>query len=164
MGEETSRIFKTKTGTCQVTREKLVLTRSGLTGNAARGLFGNSITRALVLYGTVGFAALVYAVIMILSENYGQAVLFGLIGVYFAYNVFASFKNSATPEIERSEVKNIVIHSPRPPLTRAYFVVHFVRDGKSKKRLIVLPGSMSDGNIEYENALSILQNEGWTNG
>lgn len=164
MDKETCRVFKTKTGTCEVTRERLVLTRSGLTGNAARGLIGNSKIRVLVLYGIVGISALVYAVIMILSENYGQAALFGLIGVYLGYNVFASLNNSATPEIERSEVENIVIHPPRPPLTRAYFVVHFLRDGKSKKRLILLPGSMSGGSNEYENALTILRDAGWTNG
>jgi hypothetical protein len=48
--------FRTKTGTCTITADQIILLRAGGRGRLAQFLFGSSITRAIVLYGFLGFS------------------------------------------------------------------------------------------------------------
>src|SRR5687768_7074196 len=45
-----SRSFRTKTGMCTITDDRIVLTRDGARGAAAGAVVGSSITRTLIIY------------------------------------------------------------------------------------------------------------------
>ena len=79
------------------------------------------------------------------------------------WDVVSSRNNSATPVIERSNILSVSAHSPRPPLTRGYFKVQFTDNGKERRRLIMLPGILSNGKQEYVHALEIMKQSGLLN-
>ena len=161
MNEATEYRFRTKTGNCVVTPEKLEITREDMVGGASEAVFGTSIIRALFVYGLLGFIVLLIGVIFLFKGSYFSGILLSVIGLIFFLNVFRSLNNSATNIIERSEVRLIKFHSPHPPFTRGYLEILFVRDGKTRKRLLFLPGSLSEGNKEYKKALTVMQESGW---
>lgn len=75
--------------------------------------------------------------------------------------IFKSINNSATPVIFRNTIKDILFKKASG-ITRAYFIVNFVNDkGKLKKRLIMLPGSLSGGENETDKALTMMREEGF---
>ena len=87
-------------------------------------------------------------------------LLFGLIGIYLVYGIISSTNNSATPIIDRSKIKNIKFKAAIVGLTRSRFEVFFeTENGKIKKRLIMLPGSLTGGKSETEKALIIMREE-----
>jgi hypothetical protein len=153
--------FRTKTGICVVSPERLVLTREGTTGKVGKFLFGKSVRRGLVIYGVIGTIALIFGIWQIIENNYASGVFLLLIGIYLYWNVIASWNNSSLNQIERSTVESIDIQPPKPPVTRGYFTINFRYNGKKQKRLIMLPGSVSGGNEEYKKALSIMKEMGW---
>jgi len=86
-----------------------------------------------------------------------QPIVFGLIGLYFVYGIINSVNNSATPIIDRSKIKSVTLKKAIVGLTRSRFEVFFEDEsGKIKKRLIMLPGSLFDGQKETEKALQIM--------
>jgi hypothetical protein len=161
MNNEAEYTFRTKTGTCMISPERLVLTRDGTTGKVAQFLYGRSIHRGLIIYGIIGTAVLIFGIWQIIEENYISGVFFLLIGIYLFWNVIASWNNSGLNQIERSTVQSIDIQPPKPPLTRGYFTINFTHNGKKRKRLVMLPGSLSGGEEEYKKALSAMKETGW---
>lgn len=81
-----------------------------------------------------------------LKEKLFTSILFTTIGLYLIYGIITSLNNSAIPIIERNKIKKIKFKKAIFGLTRSRFEVFFENeDGKIKKRLIMLPGSMTDG-------------------
>ena len=158
---ETEQKFKTKTGFCHILEDKIVLTRDGIVGNIAEITAGNNITRILFIYGIV-------AILLIYSgyDNFKEKdwLFFGvyiLAGIYLIYNLFKSINLSATPIIERNKIKNVEFKPAKKFFTRSYFKVDFeLNNGKIKRRLIMLPGSLNDGTNETEKALGIMKSAG----
>lgn len=161
MNSEDEYTFRTKTGICAVSPEKLILTREVTTGKVARILFGKSIRLGLIVYGFIGAIALVFGIWQIIGRHYLGGVFLLLVGIYLYWNVIASWNNSSLNQIERSAVESIDIKPPKPPVTRGYFTINFRHNGKMRKRLIMLPGSMSGGDEEYKKALSVMKETGW---
>lgn len=151
--------FRTKTGLCTITPEQIVLTRTGLRGATAAAVYGSSIGRSLVLYSVVGGGALLWGFWLLARGSLSGAFLV-LIGLFLLWNVFASRSNSAAAAIARAAIQTVEAHPPRPPLTRGYFTVHFLEDGKARQRLIMLPGSMSNGQEEYKQAVAAMHAAG----
>jgi hypothetical protein len=81
-------------------------------------------------------------------------------GTLFVRNVVASRNNSAAAMIKRSAIQTVTAHPPRPPLTRGYFAVFFEEEGRLRKRLIMLPGSMHGGREQYRRAEAIMDAAG----
>lgn len=156
--------FRTKTGTCIITAERIVLERQGIRGTAAKGIYGNTINRALIIYGVLGMFALVAGSWLLANKSYVSGGALCLVSVCCLWNVFVSRNNSATAVIERSTIQSVEAHAPRPPLTRGYFLVRFLEKGEERRRLIMLPGSMSHGNEEYHRALSAMREAGLMDG
>lgn len=155
------RIFRTKTGYCHILPDKIVLTRNGVIGEMSNAVVGNSIISPLIIY-SLFLIYLVYKVITLYNIGETTRAMFHLaIAALILFVLFKSVSNSATPVIYRNKIKN-VIFKKATPLTRAYFIVVF-ENGKSKikKRLIMLPGSMSGGNEATEEALTIMKEEGF---
>lgn len=116
--------------------------------------------RVLIVY--LGLAA-GFAFSGVRSIFDGQVVMGGLLclfSLYLVQGVFRSRGLSAASEVLRASVQHVDVHRPRPPLTRGYFVVHFVENGEPRKRLIMLPGSLAGGRSEFEKAIRVLKTAG----
>ena len=154
---DTENIFKTKTGYCHILQDKIVLTRNGVAGNVANITIGNSIARPLTIYAGISTGLILAALSSIKEGQYVPAILFLGIGIFLLLKVLKSLNYSAAPVIERKQIKNIVFKNAISGATRSYFVVHFENNrGKIKQRLILLPGSLTNGKIETEKALQIM--------
>ena len=161
MSEE--KIFRTKTGFCHILPDKIVLTREGIAGSAVNAVPGKtkSIGRTLIIYGllTIYFA---YKAFTMFSK--GETVWAGLYFLVVVFNIYAiatSINNSTASVIERSKIKSVTFKNAQPGITRSYFEIYFEdENGKIKKRLIMLPGSLSNGNNETQKAMQIMQEEG----
>jgi hypothetical protein len=158
MGE---RIFRTKTGTCTVGPQQIVLTRQGFGGSLARLLYGQSILRLRILYGVSGTAALALGVWAFASDDYVTGVLLSAMALVCLWSLIASRGGSAATTIERSAITSVDVHEPHPPLTRGYFVVHFLEKGKECQRAIMLPGSMGGGGEEFKKAVLVMREAGF---
>lgn len=157
---ENKNTFKTKTGFCHVLPDKIILTRDGIIGNVTKVTVGNSIRRILLIYGGLSLYLLYSAYKQSQKGQLPMSILFGIVGLFLIYGIFTSLNNSATPIIERNKIKGIKLIKAKFGITRSRFEVLFEDDnGKIKKRLIMLPGSMTDGQNETENAIRIMMEE-----
>jgi hypothetical protein len=153
--------FRTKSGYCHILPDKIVLTRDGVIGKLTELTAENDIRRLLFRYMILAAVLLFFA-----WDNYTKGMVWGtLVPALFAlgliYAIINSFNNSATPVIERSKIRKVRFIGPIPYITRAGFAVKFEdSEGKIKKRLILLPGSLSGGKAETEKALHIMKAEG----
>jgi hypothetical protein len=157
---ETEKVFKTKTGYCHILPDKIVFTRDGIIGNLASTVSGNHIYQSIIIYlAAVGF--LTYLLINNYTEkNYVIVGLdAGLIAVLLYYIVRA-FGYSVAPVIERSSIQHIVYKKAVPMLTRSSFEIHFTNEkGRTKKRLVFLPGSLTNSESIANEALTIMRSE-----
>ncbi len=153
--------FKTKTGFCHILPDKIVLSRDGIIGNVANVTVGKSITRILILYGVITIGFLYVAIEGFRNGKMLEPILFVLLGTYLVYGIFTSINNSATPIINRQKIKEIRFKKAFKGLSRSRFEVLFEDEkGKIKKRLIMLPRSITGGDRETKKALKIMKDEG----
>jgi hypothetical protein len=161
---EQERTFKTKTGFCHISDDKIVLTRDGIIGNVSKLTVGNSIQRTLAISGILSFVLFYSAYEGYRQGNSFEPVFYILIGVVLIINILTSINNSATPIIERTKIRSVHFKKAIWGLTRSRFEVLFEdENGKLKKRLIMLPGSLTGGDEETEQALKIMAEEGLIN-
>lgn len=152
--------FKTKTGFCHVLPDKIILTRDGIIGNVAKVAIGNNISRILLIYGGLSLFLLYSAVNCFQTGQTSMSILYAIISLFLIYGTCTSLNNSATPLIERNKIREIKLKKAIFGLTRSRFEVLFEDDnGKIKKRLIMLPGSMTGGQNETEKAIRIMKEE-----
>ncbi|WP_460693232.1 hypothetical protein [Mucilaginibacter puniceus] len=152
--------FKTKTGYCHILPDKIVLTRDGIIGNVSKVTVGDNVSRILIIYSlfTVGILYLAYDAYV--NGETVEPFLLGLVAVYLVYGVVTSINNSATPIIDRQKIKSVKFRKGIPGLTRSRFEILFEDDYKKvKKRLIFLPGSLSNGQSETKKAIEVMTNE-----
>lgn len=154
------KIFKTKTGYCHIQQDKIVLTRDGVVGNLSKVVVGNNITKILMIYGGISLLLFYLALNKLKEGQHLLSLILALIGVFITYGIITSLNNSATRIIEREAIKDVKLKKGILGLTRSRFEVLFEnRDGKIKKRLIMLPGSLTDGMSETEKAIKIMKEE-----
>lgn len=154
------KIFKTKTGFCHILPDKIVLTRDGIIGNVAKVTVGNNISRILIIYALVSIVLFYLAFYSYKNGEKIKLLLFGLLGVYLIYGITNSINNAATNIIDREKIKEVKFKKGITGLTRSRFEVFFEDDnGKTRKRLIMLPDSLTDGQNETEKALQIMTDE-----
>ncbi|KAF2336398.1 phosphoribosylaminoimidazolesuccinocarboxamide synthase [Flavobacterium daemonense] len=157
---ENEKTFKTKTGFCHVLSDKIVLTRDGIIGNISKAVVGNGIAKILIIYSGIVIFMLYQAFTSFQNKENGSALLFGALSIFLVYSISKSINNSATPIIERNKIKDAKFINGKTGLTRSRFEIMFEDEsGKLKKRLIMLPGSLSDGSNETEKALAIMKSE-----
>ncbi len=157
---ENEKIFKTKTGFCHILPDKIVLTRDGIVGNVAKVTIGNNILRILIIYSILSLGLFYFAYNNYKNDKTVQSILFGVLGIYLVYGIVSSLNNSASPIIDRQKIKSVKFKKAIVGLTRSRFEVLFEdNQGKIKKRLIMLPGSLTDGQNETEKALKIMTEE-----
>lgn len=157
---EEEKTFRTKTGFCHILPDKIVLTRDGIIGNVASVAVGDNITRILVINGFIALILFYSASNSFYRGERLTSVLYGMISLFFIYGLLTSLNNSATPVIHRHKIKEIKLIKAIFGLTRSRFEVLFEDDnGSIKKRLIMLPGSMSGGQKATEKAVKIMTEE-----
>lgn len=161
MIEEKEKTFKTKTGFCHILPDKIVLTRDGIIGDLSKVVVGNNIKQSLIIYGVIAVGLFYFAYEKYQEEKMVISIIFALLGLGVIYSIFKSRNYSATPIIERSNIKSCRLKKGIKGFTRARFEVLFEdQNNKTKKRLIILQGSMSDAQNETEKAISIMKEEG----
>ena len=152
--------FKTKTGFCHIRPDKIVLTRDRIVGNVAKVTVGNTISRILIIYGVIAIGLLYFGFKEYQNGQTLEPIFFGLIALYLIYGIVDSLNNSATPIIERQKIRNVTLKKAIKGLTRSRFEVMLEdENGKLKKRLIMLSGSMSNGQNETKKAIKIMKEE-----
>ncbi|MCD7900317.1 MAG: hypothetical protein LUH22_10730 [Bacteroides sp.] len=157
---ENGKTFKTKTGFCHVLPDKIILTREGIVGNVAKKSLGNHISWILIAYGIAAFGFLYFAFRSYQNEEIVRTIIFGAISLYLILAIKDSIKNSATLIIDRDKIGEVEFRKSVPGVMRSHFVVLFENEyGKIKKRLILLPGSLNNGQEETEKALKIMTEE-----
>lgn len=153
--------FKTKTGYCHILPDKIVLSRDGVIGNIANVTVGKGIARILIIYGLLSIFLIYSAIEKYKVGAIGLAILFGLVAAYLIYGILTSINNSSTPLINRGSIHKTLFKKGIKGLTRARFEVYFrVSPEKIKKRLIMLPGSLTGGDTETDIAIKIMKEEG----
>lgn len=157
---ESEKKFITKTGFCHILPDKIILTRDGIIGNVAEITVGNKISRILIIY--TGFAIfLLYFAFTDYQENKIFSTLsYVFFAGYLLFKVKQSMNYSATSTIERNKIKDVKFIDAKYGATRSRFEVIFEdENGKIKTRLILLPGSLNDGENETKKALEIMKTE-----
>jgi hypothetical protein len=138
---DTENTFRTKTGYCHITEDKIILTRDGIIGNLSKVTMGNNIARPLIIYGIISLGLFFLA---FKSFSKGQKISANIslvLGLLLVVNIIKSFNNSATPVIDRDKIRDIEFKNAITGATRSYFIVHFENDkGAVKQRLILLQG------------------------
>ena len=126
----------------------------------AKVTVGNKINRILIIYG-IGTIALLYSSFLNYQKGSKEkSVLLAFLAGFLLFGIIRSLNHSATSVIERKGIEEIVFKKAAPGLTRAHFIVFFKNDqGKTKKRLIILPGAFSSGDDEAKKALKLLLEE-----
>ncbi len=162
---ENEKVFRTKTGYCHVLPDKILLTRSGAAGSAAKLMVGDHIGRILIIYSGLAVFAVYSCWSSIQRNELVFAIFYGGLAIALAYHVVRSWSNSAAPEVDRSAIQHVRFKPAAPGLTRAFFEVHFSdARGRARKRLILLPGSLTGGPDETERALRVMREEGLISG
>ena len=155
----TEKTFRTKTGFCHVTADKIILTRDGVIGNISTVTVGNNISRILIIYGLLSIGLIYFAYDSYVKGETAMTLFFGLIGLYLIYGIVKSRNNSATPIIERKDIKNVIYNAGTSGLTRPRFEIEFNDNGQIKKRLIMLPRTLGGGQSEGDKAVQIMKDE-----
>ena len=152
--------FRTKTGYCHILPDMIVLSREGVIGDIAKVTVGMSISRILIIYGLMSLGLIYFAIDDLNKKDNFTAIFLLLLASYMIYGIFTSLNNSATPIIQRQSIQRIKLIKGIPGLTRSRFEVFFTdMNGKTKKRLIMLPGSLTGGKSETDIAYRIMIDE-----
>ena len=152
--------FRTKTGYCHILPDKIVLTKDENPGNLAEVAVGNTIIRILIIYGIISAGLIFLAVNSYNKQEIFSAIFFGGIALFLIYVILKSLNNSTTPVINRQSVQKIKFIKGITGLTRTRFEVYFTdNNGKTKKRMILLPGSLTGGQTETDIAYNIMTEE-----
>ena len=153
-------IFRTKTGYCHILADRILLTRDGIAGNIAKLTVGNKITRILIIYGLISIFLFYFAFEYFKEEKFASMVFNIILGLFLIYNIKKSLNYSAASIIARDRIKEVKFMNAKFGATRSAFEIVFEdNNGKLKKRLILLPGSLNNGSAETEKALAIMKSE-----
>jgi hypothetical protein len=157
---DTEKTFRTKLGFCHILPDRIVFSTDGNIETVNDTPDGNLLIKLLTIYGIM---AAIFTYFAYDNYNDGQIIfsaLFALAAFYLLYGIAASTNNSAVSVIHRSKIRKVLFKKAIPFITRSRFEVLFENnEGKIKKRLIMLPGSLTGGKNETEKALLIMREE-----
>ena len=154
------KVFRTKTGYCHVMHDKILLTRDGTIGNLAKVTMANNIARPLIIYEIISLGLFVFAFKGFLEGQSPTASIFLILGILLVFGIIKSLNNSASPIIDRKDITGVKFKKAIPGATRSYFIIYFKNEkGQAKRRLIMLPGSLSGGQNVTTKAVEIMTSE-----
>lgn len=157
---ETEKKFRTKTGFCHILPDRILLTRNGVIEDIAESSSGNNISLILAFYVLISIGLIYVSFDSFKKQDLTMAILFALFAVYLIQLIVKSLNNSATPVIYRNTIKKVRVKKGISGISRARFEVFFINEtGKIKKRLIMLPGTLTGGNTETDIAFNLMMEE-----
>jgi hypothetical protein len=156
----TERTFPTKTGSCTITDDAIVLSRSGARGAAADVVVGRTVGPLLLRYAGVGLLLLLLAVNALRNTSTLLGLVYLAMSAFFLVGVARSWNNSAAPVIPRAAIRSITAHPPRPLLTRGYFSVRFAEGDRDRRRLIMLPSRVRDARAQFDEVVRLMNESG----
>ncbi len=157
--EKTRNVFRTKTGLCYVLPDKIVLLKAEAEA-LPNNTMGRNIKSLLMGYSIVAGGIFYMAYRSWSKGAWPIAVFFILFGIWVTIGIVRSLNHSATPMIDRQKIKQVRFAKGVLGITRSHFVVYFEENGQTKKRIIILPGSLDGGAKTAKKALAIMHNEG----
>jgi hypothetical protein len=156
--------FRTKTGYCHILPDKIVFSRTGEIGNLADIVVKEHTSRILIMYGVIAVGLLFSAYTNYVTGNMPLTIVFGGIGLMLVNGIVRSINFSGTPLINRSDIQNVLFKKGIWGISRARFEVIF-KDSKGnlRKRLILLPGTISVDEETITKATKIMVDTGVMN-
>ena len=155
-----TKTFRTKTGYCHILEDKIVLTKDAEPGDISSLSIKNTILSVLIFYGILAIGLIAVIIKAILTKEYGIAIFFSVIPILLIYSIIASLNNSTTPIIERKSIQKVFFKKGTFGISRTRFEVYFLDEkGKTKCRLIMLPGSLTGGLSETDLAYNLFTEE-----
>ena len=70
------------------------------------------------------------------------------------------FPDDSPSVFDRESITRVEAHPPVTGATRGYFWIHYRRNERDRKRIVILPGIFGGGGREYEKARLLLESEG----
>jgi hypothetical protein len=155
--EPTPLTFETKKGFCHVFDDRIVLTNDGDCNRVDPNPRQQERSMFVYLYAFMALYLLFQAVENLQMARYFGGVTRILIVVALIAVVVKSINTTGVPLILRKDIVSVVFSPARQNMTRAYFTVLYKNNnGAVKRRLIMLPGSLSGGADATEKALAIM--------
>lgn len=163
--ENQPQTFKTKLGFCHVFPDRIVLSKDGDYVKAEQNPNPDKRSKFIYYYFFLSVYLIFQSVTGYLDKQYFNAVASGFIAILLLTLVIKNFNNSGISVIKRSSIKNLKFNQEKKRLTRSYFVIQYTAtNGKTRKRLIMLPGSLSNGTEATKKAVEIMKDEGYLMG
>jgi hypothetical protein len=157
---ENEKVFRTKTGFCHVLDDKIVLTKDIHVDSVAE-VPRNAVAMSLAIYGVLAIGLFYLAFVGFQKGSILSPAMLTLIGLFLVYGILTSTNNSVEPILEREKIKSVKLRKAITGLTRSRFEIMFEdNNGRTKKRLIMLPGSLTGGDAATERAVKIMTEEG----
>jgi len=157
---ENNTIFRTKTGYCHVMLDKILLSANSNPLTVFQAPASVNVMKRLVMYGLLSLCLIYQCYVSFRNNDNFFAFLFGGFGLFLFYGIITSINNSSAPVIERKDIEKVQFTKAIPWLRRSYFSIFFNENGKIKKRIIMMPGSLTGGAEETIKALEIMKREG----
>lgn len=152
--------FRTKTGYCHIQPDKIVLSANSNPLTVFKEPSSRSVFQRLMMYVLLSLCLLIQAYTSFVNDEIALGVFLGTGGIFFLYTILVGINNSVTPVIERSAIEKVKFTKAIPWIRRSYFTIFFNENGKIKKRLLIMPGSLTGGVDETKKALEIMTREG----
>lgn len=129
-----------------VSDQGITLTQTGWRGRLAHTLYGESIARAYALYGLWTLAMLAWGVRGLLQ---GDLLSAGFVvgAALLARTMWTGRDLVGALHLPGARIRGVVAHPPSG-LKRGHFEVLLDWDGKPKRRLVMMPSTLSPGDFE----------------
>ena len=155
-----SRVFKTRTGYCHITKDKIILSRNEIINSPDEIV---SRDNNIVI---LSFYAILAAIMIYLSFRGYQMAEYYISGCFFVLafflliHIYASRNNSMTNVIQRSKITDIQFRKAISPRKPGYFIIFFEdTDGSIKRRFIELPTPTDKDESGAQRAIDIMTEE-----
>lgn len=156
-------VFRTKLGYCHVFPDKIILNNSLDQKIKSASSEKNTIGWKLMFYALLTVYILYKSAQLYIGGELFRFSLHAAAGLVLSYTIVKGINNTTVGIIERNKIKKIMFNEASF-LMRAHFSIWFEDSkGQLKKRLIMLPGSLSGGKEETEKAERIMLIEGYIN-
>ena len=161
MNNEVKEKFRTKNGYCFLLSDRLIMGRTN-TIDPSKVSSKDPIKSIIGIYLLLSIGLFYYANFEYQRHNHINALLYLCLGLYISLGALYSLRYSAVSMIEYKDIKSIRIRRSIPGLVRNRFVVGFENaEGKSSKRLILMPGTLGKGEAETELAEAAFERMGF---
>ena len=157
----TAKKFRTKTGYCHIMSDRIVFTHRGFLGRLGDLVLEGKIGRLLFIFGSLALLIFYFAFRKYQNDESMWAMLFFIIGLYIVYGVIKSATTSVHPIILRKQIVEVIQVEEVKGISPPGFEVIFKNGaGKTRKRIISVPGRFSKYPDELKTAKKLLREEG----